>query len=113
MATGTGKRPGRAVRAVVKLLDRMGYRYVLLPFSAPRTCNICGFEGTFLPSGVHSVRPDVICPSCRSKGRHRLFALFLERSGWTAEGKDVLHFAPSGRSPPCSGRARAAMWART
>lgn len=58
----------------------------------PRTCPICGFNGSFLHFG-RPPRVDARCPACESLERHRLFWL------WYTENRQVLvepvlHFAP-------------------
>lgn len=62
-------------------------------------CSLCGYEGSFFPSGTPSV-PNAGCPGCGSGPRHRLLALVQDRhrlldfpSGTGA----VLHFA----AEPC------------
>ncbi|MCB1255186.1 MAG: methyltransferase domain-containing protein [Austwickia sp.] len=59
----------------------------------PRECNICGFEGGFLPGG-RPPRYDAKCPRCQSVERHRLVVLALEEQGLDWSGGSVLHFAP-------------------
>ncbi|MGB0410243.1 MAG: class I SAM-dependent methyltransferase [Pikeienuella sp.] len=57
---------------------------------ADRDCPICGYHGPF--SAVrHKV--DVWCPSCDSRSRHRLIALWLAGQKPIAKGARVLHFA--------------------
>ena len=57
----------------------------------PAVCTLCGFEGRFLDVGP---RPEARCPSCSSKERDRIMALYFSREGISAEGKCVLHFSP-------------------
>ncbi|HXI87164.1 MAG TPA: methyltransferase domain-containing protein [Parvularculaceae bacterium] len=60
----------------------------------PRECPICGYHGVFASAG-QPPRPDARCPKCRSRERHRLIHLFLERRGLDlADGRAILHFAP-------------------
>jgi len=65
----------------------------------PRTCPICDYEGKFLAYGTPP-RYDAQCPSCRSLERHRLFWLYLDRSGILKQKKRVLHFAPESLLEP-------------
>jgi SAM-dependent methyltransferase len=58
-----------------------------------RTCPICGYVGEFAPVGMPP-RLDGLCPSCRSRERHRLFKLWLDREGRIDQATRVLHFAP-------------------
>lgn len=59
-----------------------------------RECPICGFKGVFLSAG-RPPRYDARCPNCKSRERHRLIHLFLERRKIDlADGRMVLHFAP-------------------
>ncbi|MEM9969476.1 MAG: methyltransferase domain-containing protein [Pseudomonadota bacterium] len=87
-------RPPLPVRAVIKLFRKLGYDYVQLPFSAPRTCNLCGYTGKFRYSGLYYIRPDALCMSCWSTDRERLLAHYVQAGHWSADGKAVLHFAP-------------------
>jgi SAM-dependent methyltransferase len=59
----------------------------------PRTCPICGFVGLFLVFGTPP-RFDARCGGCASLERHRLFALFCDRTGFFEPHHSVLHFAP-------------------
>lgn len=58
-----------------------------------RTCPICGYVGEFAPVG-EPPRLDGLCPSCRSRERHRLFKLWIDRRGAITRDMAVLHFAP-------------------
>lgn len=88
------QKPNVMVRGLIKLVSVLGYTYARVPFSAPRDCNLCGYSGRFRHSGLYFIRPDALCMSCWSTDRERLFAIYLDRSGWTSDGKDILHFAP-------------------
>lgn len=57
-----------------------------------RTCNICGFTGSFLPMGSPP-RYGARCAQCGSLERQRLLVLCDSEKGLFA-GKRVLHFAP-------------------
>jgi SAM-dependent methyltransferase len=66
-------------------------------FTAPRLareCPICLYRGEFFSVGKPP-RYDARCPRCRSRERHRLLHIFLERRRIDLEdGRAVLHFAP-------------------
>jgi len=56
----------------------------------PRLCPICGYEGPFSPVRH---KPEIWCPSCDSRPRHRLLKLWVDREMRLPEGARVLHFA--------------------
>ncbi len=58
-----------------------------------RTCPVCGYVGEFAPVG-EPPRLDGLCPLCRSRERHRLFKLWIDRRGGITQDMAVLHFAP-------------------
>ncbi|WP_333816442.1 methyltransferase domain-containing protein [Tabrizicola sp.] len=58
-----------------------------------RTCPVCGYVGEFAPVG-EPPRLDGLCPLCRSRERHRLFKLWIDRRGRIGKDMAVLHFAP-------------------
>lgn len=58
-----------------------------------RICPVCGYEGEFAPVG-EPPRLDGLCPLCRSRERHRLFKLWIDRRGEIGPEMAVLHFAP-------------------
>ncbi|WP_438707067.1 methyltransferase domain-containing protein [Tabrizicola sp.] len=58
-----------------------------------RTCPVCGYVGEFAPVG-EPPRLDGLCPLCRSRERHRLFKLWIDRRGNITKDMAVLHFAP-------------------
>ena len=58
-----------------------------------RTCPVCGYVGEFAPVG-EPPRLDGLCPLCRSRERHRLFKLWIDRRGAITKDMAVLHFAP-------------------
>lgn len=58
-----------------------------------RTCPVCGYVGEFAPVG-EPPRLDGLCPLCRSRERHRLFKLWIDRRGGITRDMAVLHFAP-------------------
>jgi SAM-dependent methyltransferase len=54
------------------------------------TCPVCGYVGRFSPVRA---KPSIWCPSCDSRPRHRLFALWLAADPGALKGARVLHFA--------------------
>jgi len=60
---------------------------------SPGTCPCCGFHGKFATAGL-TARIGSLCPRCRSRERHRLLAIALERDFAEIAGRRVLHFAP-------------------
>lgn len=77
-------------------LRRLSYTYKILRDMRgqfPRTCNLCGFQGKFLPAG-RPPRYDGKCPRCMSVERHRLLCLANEGAELIRDGDRVLHFAP-------------------
>src|SRR5690242_11525670 len=56
-------------------------------------CNICRYQGRFLPYGVNFPIRDAYCPRCGCVERHRLAALLIEQHPQLLDGL-MLHFAP-------------------
>lgn len=56
----------------------------------PRLCPICGYEGMFSPVRH---KPEIWCPQCDSRPRHRLLKLWMDRDMKLPPGAKVLHFA--------------------
>lgn len=66
----------------------------------PRTCPICRYHGSFTAFGLPP-RIDARCGKCGSLERHRLFALWIERTPRAfGAGMHVLHFAPEIQMTP-------------
>jgi len=55
-----------------------------------RTCPICGYQGMFSPVRH---KPEIWCPSCDSRPRHRLLKLWMDREMVLPARAKVLHFA--------------------
>ena len=55
-----------------------------------RLCPICGYQGMFSPVRH---KPEIWCPSCDSRPRHRLLKLWVDREMALPKGARVLHFA--------------------
>ncbi len=88
----------RQVRFARAALERIRRRRVreyeaMLATGFTRTCPVCGYEGEFAPVG-EPPRLDGLCPLCRSRERHRLFKLWIDRRGAIGADMAVLHFAP-------------------
>lgn len=88
----------RQVRMAKGALERIRKRRVrefeaMMVTGFSRTCPICGYQGEFAPVG-EPPRFDGLCPSCRSRERHRLFKLWIDRRGGIGKEMSVLHFAP-------------------
>jgi len=56
----------------------------------PRRCPVCGYEGMFSPVRH---KPEIWCPGCDSRPRHRLLKLWVDRGMRLREGARVVHFA--------------------
>ena len=56
----------------------------------PKDCPICGHQGMFSPVRH---KPEIWCPSCDSRPRHRLLKLWMDREMALPEGAHVIHFA--------------------
>jgi SAM-dependent methyltransferase len=55
-----------------------------------KECPICGYIGMFSPVRH---KPEIWCPSCDSRPRHRLLKLWMDREMALPEGAHVIHFA--------------------
>ncbi|MEM0923443.1 MAG: methyltransferase domain-containing protein [Pseudomonadota bacterium] len=55
-----------------------------------RHCPICAYQGMFSPVRH---KPEIWCPQCDSRPRHRLLKLWMDREMRLLEGAEVLHFA--------------------
>jgi SAM-dependent methyltransferase len=60
------------------------------PGTTPRLCPICGYRGMFSP--VRN-KPEIWCPGCDSRPRHRLLKLWFDREAAIAPGTRIVHFA--------------------
>ncbi|KAF0116246.1 MAG: type 11 methyltransferase [Rhodobacteraceae bacterium] len=88
----------RQVRFAKGALERIRRRRVrefeaMMTTGFTRTCPVCGYVGEFAPVG-EPPRLDGLCPLCRSRERHRLFKLWIDRRGGITRDMAVLHFAP-------------------
>ena len=55
-----------------------------------RECPVCGHVGPFSPV---KHKPEIWCPGCDSRPRHRLLKLWMDRGMRLAPGARVVHFA--------------------
>jgi len=55
-----------------------------------RNCPVCGYQGMFSPVRH---KPEIWCPCCDSRPRHRLLKLWMDREMVLGQGARVLHFA--------------------
>lgn len=88
----------RQVRFAKAALERIRRRRLreyeaMMVTGVTRACPVCGYEGEFAPVG-EPPRLDGLCPLCRSRERHRLFKLWIDRRGGIGPEMAVLHFAP-------------------
>lgn len=73
----------RAARAIAHFTGRaMGV--------VPRHCPICDYRGMFSPVRH---KPEIWCPNCDSRPRHRLLKLWMDREMALPSGAEVVHFA--------------------
>lgn len=56
----------------------------------PRLCPICHYHGRFSPVRH---KPEIWCPGCDSRPRHRLLKLWFDREMTLKPGAEVVHFA--------------------
>ena len=93
---GTG-RPGwkRSPEEIARKLDLRAKRAIDYITEhahgrTPRDCPVCGYHGMFSP--VRN-KPEIWCPACDSRPRHRLMWLWMERELKLPPAPRVLHFA--------------------
>lgn len=93
---GAEERPGQArtVAALRRIRARRVREYAqAIETGFVRHCPLCLYVGEFAPVGLPP-RLDGLCPCCRSRERHRLFKLWLDREHRVGKAHRVLHFAP-------------------
>jgi SAM-dependent methyltransferase len=93
--TSPGTPLARTAEEIAQVLDLRAGRavahFTALAQDGPiRTCPVCGHVGRFSPVRH---KPGIWCPSCDSRPRHRLFALWLASDPSALKGARVLHFA--------------------
>ena len=87
-----GTRSAAEIAAIMDLRAKRAIDHVtsLARGKTPRLCPICGYEGMFSPVRH---KPEIWCPQCDSRPRHRQLKLWMDREMVLAEGAKVLHFA--------------------
>ena len=85
----------RGAEEIAQIMDLRGQRSIdhvneLAHGQTPRDCPICGYRGMFSPVRH---KPEIWCPSCDSRPRHRLLKLWMDREMTLPEGAGVIHFA--------------------
>ena len=85
-------RPSEEIAAVMDKRARRAIDHVtaLAWGRTPRHCPICGYEGMFSPV---KHKPEIWCPGCDSRPRHRLLKLWMDRAMDLPDGARVIHFA--------------------
>ncbi len=91
---GAAKPVRRSEAEIAEVMDFRARRAVehfkrLAVGGRKRTCPVCGYVGPFSPVRH---KPEVWCPGCDSRPRHRLMQLWLDRTPIHPETR-VLHFA--------------------
>lgn len=87
--------PRRCMHETSRILDYRARRAIdhvtaLAWGRTPRECPICGYRGMFSPV---KHKPEIWCPGCDSRPRHRLLKLWMGREMRIAPGARVIHFA--------------------
>jgi hypothetical protein len=94
MSEGAGRfrRDPAEIAAIMDLRARRSIDHVtgLAWGRTERLCPICGYRGMFSPVRH---KPEIWCPGCDSRPRHRLLKLWMDREMALPEGAQVLHFA--------------------
>lgn len=85
----------RSDAEIREVMDRRAHRAIdhMTAFAwgkTPRHCPICGYVGMFSPV---KHKPEIWCPGCDSRPRHRLLKLWMDREMQIASGARVIHFA--------------------
>ena len=87
--------PIRPAEEIAAIMDKRARRAIdhftaLAWGKTTRLCPICGYEGMFSPV---KHKPEIWCPGCDSRPRHRLLKLWMDQEMSLAEGARVVHFA--------------------
>lgn len=87
--------PARSAEEIAEIMDRRAKRAIdhmtkLAWGKTPRECPICGYVGMFSPV---KHKPEIWCPGCDSRPRHRLLKLWMDREMKLSPGARVVHFA--------------------
>lgn len=86
---------GRSAEEIAEIMDRRAKRAIdhmtgLAWGKTARTCPICGYHGPFSPV---KHKPEIWCPGCDSRPRHRLLKLWIDRELRLPPDAEVVHFA--------------------
>ncbi len=86
------RRDPAEISAIMELRAQRAIDHVtaLAKGKTPRDCPICGYRGLFSPVRH---KPEIWCPCCDSRPRHRLLKLWMDREMVLPAGARVLHFA--------------------
>ena len=92
MSIAVTPRPAEEIAAVMDKRARRAIDHMtgLAWGKTPRECPICGYSGMFSPV---KHKPEIWCPGCDSRPRHRLLKLWMDREMRLAPGARVVHFA--------------------
>lgn len=90
-----GTRSDEEIARIMDVRARRAVEHVasLALSGSDRHCPICGYVGPFSPVRH---KPEIWCPSCDSRPRHRLLKLWMDREMVLPEGAKVIHFAAEG-----------------
>ena len=95
MVTKGGPRFRRDPAEIATVMDLRARRAIdhvtgLVWGRTARLCPVCGYQGMFSPVRH---KPEIWCPCCDSRPRHRLLKLWMDREMVLGQGARVLHFA--------------------
>lgn len=87
-----GTRSSEEISRIMDVRAKRSIDYVtsLAHGGTDRTCTICGYVGPFSPVRH---KPEIWCPSCDSRPRHRLLKLWMDQDMALPENAKVIHFA--------------------
>ena len=91
----TVQQPIRPASEIAAIMDKRARRAIdhvtaLAWGKTPRLCPICGYEGMFSPV---KHKPEIWCPNCDSRPRHRLLKLWMDTEMSLHDGARIIHFA--------------------
>lgn len=88
-----GERDEAELRRILEFRAERAIRHfgALARDGTERHCPICDYRGPFSPVRH---KPEIWCPQCDSRPRHRLMKLWMDRHLVLPRGARVLHFAP-------------------
>ncbi|MFK7944068.1 MAG: methyltransferase domain-containing protein [Paracoccaceae bacterium] len=85
----------RSIEDIAEIMERRAQRSIahmtrLAWGKTARHCPICDYRGMFSPV---KHKPEIWCPGCDSRPRHRLLKLWMDRDMHLRPGARVIHFA--------------------